>query len=200
MTRSNLQRFYRSFNTSSVQLLRLRGVPFVTVNSMALENDGCSLCLDAEKKIKLVSQSLRPDETPYLLQHFPLYRASDETCQGEDAATGAEKVGPFEPKWDCLSQQASDWLLKQLRPSAVFSGHTHNGCEYRHGSALEYSVPSLSWRNRDNPGYLLVTFTADGYGVTKCTLPRYSIVVSVYAAAFVAAFSVAVWLLSCRGN
>ncbi len=56
MTRSNLQRFYRSFNTSSVQLLRLRGVPFVTVNSMALENDGCSLCLDAEKKIKLVSR------------------------------------------------------------------------------------------------------------------------------------------------
>ena len=48
-------------------------------------------------------------------------------------------------------------LLKQLRPSAVFSGHTHNGCEYRHGSALEYSVPSLSWRNRDNPGYLLVS-------------------------------------------
>ena len=118
----------------------------------------------------------------FSFQHFPLYRASDETCQGEDAATGAEKVEPFEPKWDCLSQQASDWvylfipsfldsfihsfihsfwaplqLLKQLRPSAVFSGHTHNGCEYRHGSALEYSVPSLSWRNRDNPGYLLVS-------------------------------------------
>ena len=46
----------------------------------------------------------------FSFQHFPLYRASDETCQGEDAATGAEKVEPFEPKWDCLSQQASDWV------------------------------------------------------------------------------------------
>ncbi len=47
----NLMRFYKSFNISSSDFLKFKGIPFVTVNSMAMEKDGCTICKEAERKI-----------------------------------------------------------------------------------------------------------------------------------------------------
>ena len=71
-------------------------------------------------------------------------------------------------------------LLDQLNPKAVFSGHTHHGCVYNHGETVEYSVASFSWRNRNNPNYLLVSFASDNYAVEKCFMPRESTVFIIY--------------------
>ena len=53
--RGTLERFYQSFNLSSSDILRVEGTTFITLNSMAMENDGCSVCRDAEKKVKSIS-------------------------------------------------------------------------------------------------------------------------------------------------
>lgn len=50
-----LNRFYQTFNLSSSDVLRLNGITFVTVNSMALEGDGCNICKEAEGRIKRIA-------------------------------------------------------------------------------------------------------------------------------------------------
>ena len=52
MNNHNLKRFYKSFNTSSCDVIKIGDVTFVTLNSMAMEQDGCTICEEAERKIK----------------------------------------------------------------------------------------------------------------------------------------------------
>ncbi|XP_049989812.1 metallophosphoesterase 1-like isoform X2 [Alexandromys fortis] len=97
---------------------------FVMVNSVAMEGDGCSICSEAEAELREISRKLNcsrevqgssqcegeqrlPFSAPVLLQHYPLYRASDANCSGEDAAPPEEKNVPFKEKYDVLSQEAS---------------------------------------------------------------------------------------------
>ena len=50
-----LKRFYQTFNLSSSDIFRLGGIPFVTINSMAMEGDGCHICKEAEKRITSIA-------------------------------------------------------------------------------------------------------------------------------------------------
>jgi hypothetical protein len=45
------KRFKAAFKTKSVQLKVIQGLPFVTINSMAFEGDGCFLCKPAKQAI-----------------------------------------------------------------------------------------------------------------------------------------------------
>ena len=59
ITNHKLHRFVNAVNSSdSVQLLSFSGVNFVTVNSMAFEGDGCSMCSKAESDLITVSKKL----------------------------------------------------------------------------------------------------------------------------------------------
>jgi hypothetical protein len=91
-----------------------------------------------------------------------MYRKSDELCTGDDAAPESEKYTEFRTDLDCLSESSSQMLLSSLKPRLIISGHTHHGCLYHHkgadsSSIPEVSVPSYSWRNRDNPSFFLVS-------------------------------------------
>jgi ethanolamine phosphate phosphodiesterase len=57
MKHKTLARFYSSFNLSSSDLLRVKGIPFVTINSMTMENDACTFCKEAEKKITNIAST-----------------------------------------------------------------------------------------------------------------------------------------------
>lgn len=48
-------RFNKAFNTSSVKLISRRNVHFISINSMAMEMDGCFLCYTAEVKLREIS-------------------------------------------------------------------------------------------------------------------------------------------------
>lgn len=113
-------------------------------------------------------------------QHFPLYRESDANCNETDEAPHYEKLTKFKEKWDCLSQEATDFvssrhslrtvalnspnnvtinsqLLTRLHPRVVFSGHTHHGCHTVHRNDIhEYTIPSFNWRNKPNPSFSMV--------------------------------------------
>jgi len=90
-----------------------------------------------------------------------MYRKSDAMCEGEDAPPESEKLTPFKPSHDCLSQDSTRVLLNSIQPRLILSGHTHQYCVNNHtiGNTVvpEVSVPSFSWRNRNNPSFFLVS-------------------------------------------
>jgi len=198
------KRFRKAFNSSSVQTVRLKGNTFILINSMSMERDGCFLCQGAVRKLQKVSEKLSCDKNPQnhncdqlnytrreysqpiLLQHFPLYRESDKDCTGPDSAPDDEKSVKFRETWDCVSKSSTELLLKAIEPRVVISGHTHHGCLYHHKRSgmdttiPEYSVPSFSWRNRNDPSFYLGVFTKDDYRLEKCAMPHESTVIWIY--------------------
>ncbi|XP_069885729.1 metallophosphoesterase 1 isoform X2 [Dipodomys merriami] len=199
MNRYLVKRFEKVFN--SERLFSWKGVNFVMVNSVALEGDGCDICSQAEAELIEISRKLNcsqkvqgsgqcgggqqlPLSAPVLLQHYPLYRTSDANCSGEDAAPPEEKNIPFVEKYDVLSREASQKLLWWLQPRLVLSGHTHSACEVLHaGGVPELSVPSFSWRNRNNPSFIMGSLTSRDYALSKCFLPFEDTVLTMYSGA-----------------
>ncbi|XP_069324670.1 metallophosphoesterase 1 isoform X2 [Eulemur rufifrons] len=201
MTTYKVKRFNKVFKPE--RLFSWKGVNFVAVNSVALEGDRCTLCSREEAELLAVSRRLNcsregpasgqcgdgrplPASAPVLLQHYPLYRRSDENCSGDDAAPPEERSIPFQERYDVLSREASQKLLWWLRPRLVLSGHTHSGCTVlRAGGPPELSVPSFSWRNRNNPSFIMGSITATGHALSKCYLPREDMVLTIYCGAAV---------------
>lgn len=65
ITDHKLQRFVDAVNSSaSVELLSVSGVNFVTINSMAFEEDGCSMCSKAEHDLLVVAKKLKCSKVP----------------------------------------------------------------------------------------------------------------------------------------
>ncbi|XP_008977723.1 metallophosphoesterase 1 isoform X1 [Callithrix jacchus] len=195
-----VKRFEKVF--SSERLFSWKGINFVMVNSVALKGDGCGICSKAEAELTEVSHRLNcsreqvhgsskcgpgpllPTSAPILLQHYPLYRRSDANCSGEDAAPPEERNIPFKENYDVLSREASQKLLWWLQPRLVLSGHTHSACEVHHeGRVPELSIPSFSWRNRNNPSFIMGSITPTDYALSKCYLPREHVVLIIYCGA-----------------
>ncbi|XP_011379595.1 metallophosphoesterase 1 isoform X1 [Pteropus vampyrus] len=200
MSTYRIKRFEEVFNRE--RLFSWKGINFVMVNSVALEGDGCNICSEAEAELIKISHKLNcsreqahrssrcgdgqllPASAPILLQHFPLYRRSDANCSGEDAAPPEERGIPFKERYDALSREASQKLLWWLRPRLVLSGHTHSACEVLHGTGIpEVSVPSFSWRNRNNPSFIMGSMTPTEHALAKCYLPFEDTVLITYCGA-----------------
>ncbi|XP_072460313.1 metallophosphoesterase 1 isoform X2 [Notamacropus eugenii] len=173
MNSYKLQRFKKVFDFG--ELFSIKGINFVMVNSVAMEGDGCTICSSTEAQLLKLSHLLNCSReekyhsspkcggvqqlsasAPILLQHFPLYRRSDADCTGEDSAPPEKKNILFEERYDVLSKEASQKLLWWFQPRLILSGHTHSACEVLHdGKIPEISVPSFSWRNRNNPSFIM---------------------------------------------
>ncbi|KAF4528590.1 hypothetical protein B566_EDAN015810 [Ephemera danica] len=131
------ERFASAMDAPSVQMLSVRGVHFVLVNSMAMEDRlKCSKGITKCKKVQKLAQYSKP----ILLQ-----------------------------------------LLDWLQPRVIATGHTHHGCHKIHRQdAHEWTVPSFSWRNKNNPSFLLTVFAPNNYAVKKCFMPTESTVIYIY--------------------
>ena len=117
-----------------------------------------------------------------------------------DVLPEEEKRNSFRPLWDCLSKESTTYLLNKIKPRFVISGHTHNGCKIKHRISVpgsnpindyeaeeeedldvnEISVASFSWRNRNNPNFLLAKITQDTLALSKCYLPQENSVIRLY--------------------
>lgn len=193
------QRFRAAFRTRSVRRVRVKNVTFVLINSVAFEGDGCFLCAEASEALVKIEKELcngtrsgagaaiggggeeeeeEECERPVLLTHYPLFRESDEFCNELDEAPSEEKYTRFREKWDCLSREATESIVSRLRPSIVFSGHTHHGCRTHHETFTEWTVASFSWRNKAGPSFLLARLgdtrhhNKQHHTVSKCFMPE----------------------------
>ncbi|KAK3915561.1 Metallophosphoesterase 1 [Frankliniella fusca] len=194
------ERFMNAFNAPPIKMVSIRGNHFVLLNSMAMEGDGCFLCRQAEIKLMGIADKLRCIQgvgkscdssllrkqfsRPIILQHFPMFRDSDRNCDEPDEAPEDLKKMKFRERWECLSQEATDMLFYQLNPRAVFTGHTHHGCHTTHkvpAEIHEYTLPSFSWRNKNNPSFMLAMISPNNYAVSKCYMPQESTVIFLYS-------------------
>lgn len=182
-----VNRFNAAFNTTGVNLIREKittsdgseaVVNFVTINSMAMDGDGCNFCIQAREQLNAVSRKLTNSSSPpFVLQHFPTYRTSDEKCLDKNSENNAK----YREKWETLSKEASRMITRLLNPRAYFSGHTHHYCIHENDKGVkEYTVASYNWRNIDNPSFLLATFTPHDYSISKCDMPKESTVFMCY--------------------
>ncbi|KPP57782.1 metallophosphoesterase 1-like [Scleropages formosus] len=153
------------------------------------------LCRDARKF---------PSSPPIILQHYPLYRASNAICSGLDVAPEEVRHQRFEEQYDTLSQEASEKVLSAahedrlqpdnhlhraspaqllwwFRPRLVLSGHIHRSCAVLHENKYpEVSVSSFNWRNGNRPSFLLGSFSPDRLALSTCFLPEETTVVVLY--------------------
>ncbi|XP_043083086.1 metallophosphoesterase 1 isoform X2 [Puntigrus tetrazona] len=203
----DIRRFKRIFRHSSdTELVVLIGNhdigfhnDFLLVNSVALHGDHCPICQRVEKELQKLSEALNcsiqgalhnnqckntesfAPIAPVLLQHYPLYRVSDAMCTGVDIAPLDERYQLFQERYDVISKNASKKLLWWFKPRLILSGHTHHGCEVLHENLYpEISVPSFSWRNRNNPSFILGTFSRSDIRLSKCFLPEERTVLALY--------------------
>lgn len=208
---SRVEWFSHRFHGELIGYVTVGENHFVLINSMAMEGDGCRLCQQAEQQLMRLRRRFEcarngsrycedplpiPFSQPIVMQHFPLYRRSDRRCaDGPDSAPEPLKSEPLREKWDCLSAESTELLLKALRPRAVFAGHTHYGCQTWWPSPYllwEWTVPSFSWRNTPQPVLILATISPEELLVNKCLLPNELTVIRIYVAAVaVLLFSVA---------
>ena len=188
-----INRFNRAFNTSGVNLIREkkktkagkdRIVNFVSVNSMAMERDGCNLCNEAEFNVKSVAKKLNKLKErenyskPILLQHFPNFRENDDKCLDKNSIN-KEK---FREKWETLSQESTSFISRTLEPRAFFSGHSHHHCRLKNSEGIdEFTLASFNWRNINNPSFVLAIFTPNDFSVSRCDMPKESTVTTCYA-------------------
>ncbi|XP_012286840.1 metallophosphoesterase 1 isoform X2 [Orussus abietinus] len=191
------QRFINGMKAPSVRRISIRGNHFVLINSMALEGDGCFLCRPTEVAVNNIakhlkcakgvgndcskSSTIKRYSRPILLQHYPMYRESDEICNELDQAPEELKEIKFRERWECLSKEASEQLLDILKPRLIVDGHTHHGCRrILRDDVLEVTVSSFSWRNKNNPSFLLGVFMPNNYALSKCYMPVETTVINIY--------------------
>lgn len=187
-----INRFNQAFNSSGVRLIRekkttskglTRMVNFVSLNSMAMEQDGCSLCNEAEYNIKSIEkrlQKLKNNENysqPIVLQHFPTYRETDEQCLEVNSINNDK----YRENWDTLSKESTVFINQTLAPRAYFSGHSHHYCRLKNSVGVdEFTIASFNWRNINNPSFLLAIFTPDDFSTSLCELPKETSVIATY--------------------
>lgn len=187
-----INRFNQAFNSSGVRLIRedkttrsgiSRTVSFVSLNSMAMERDGCSLCNEAEFNLKSIEKKLNQLKKngkysqPIVLQHFPTYRETDEQCLDVNSVNNDK----YRENWDTLSKESTEFINRTLQPRAYFSGHSHHHCRLKNSVGVdEFTVASFNWRNINNPSFLLSIFTPNEFSTSKCELPKESSVIATY--------------------
>lgn len=196
-----LDRFAEKFNHTGVELVSIKDVHFVIVNSMAMENDGCEFCSKAMKELDTISRKLKclkiPEKCglnplkvpkyslPIVMQHFPTFRDSDKKCQEGDSPE--DEV--YRENWEVLSNKSTAILGKKLNPRLIFGGHSHHFCSLINSiNVEEYTVASFNWRNKNNPSFILAKFNANKHSISLCNMPKESTQRYIYTFVFLFSF------------
>lgn len=72
------------------------------------------------------------------------------------------------------------WFINALFPyiyRIIFSAHAHEFCDYTHSDGTrEVTVSAMTWKARDDPGFVIANFHGNGRGVSVsyCSLARES--------------------------
>ncbi|KAJ6337516.1 hypothetical protein OIU76_007232 [Salix suchowensis] len=150
---------------------------------------------------------------PVLLLHFPLHRAADNggckegnivrkahvplrqnlnALESSRGFTGA----PYELS-HTIPPNATQYIFQALKPRIVFSAHTHEFCDHTHADGTrEITVPAMTWKARDDPGFVFATFRSGGntVSVSYCSLARESHVLIAYTSILL--LLLMLWLLA----
>ncbi|CAK7347108.1 unnamed protein product [Dovyalis caffra] len=156
---------------------------------------------------------------PVLLLHFPLHRAANGGCkernivrkahvplgQGLNAlesSRGFTGAGSYD-LLHTIPPNATEYIFQALKPRIVFSAHTHEFCDHTHSDGTrEITVPAMTWKARDDPGFVFATFRSGGnaVSVSYCSLARESHVLIAYTLILLLLLVSCLWLVHTTGS
>lgn len=131
---------------------------FVLLDTISLMNNKDESVYKApEEFMQSIAFTDEFEEYPrILLTHVPLYRAPGVSCgPNRESKNPIPFVHGFQYQ-TMISAEISDWVLRYMRPSVVFSGDDHDACQVKHNfttpvagvertlHADEYTVKSAS--------------------------------------------------------
>lgn len=86
---------------------------------------------------------VHPRKPLLLLTHIPLWKA-EGSCMDVPSITMQRHAVAEQ---NTLSRNATAFILDHIRPSMVFSGHDHEGCEYTHRNSIGEEIPEHTVRS-----------------------------------------------------
>ncbi|XVE60461.1 hypothetical protein DITRI_Ditri05aG0130400 [Diplodiscus trichospermus] len=147
--------------------------------------------------------AMTPGSGPVLLLHFPLHRFGSTNFMeggtfksiidpsGHGSASvesrGFSRTSPYDLS-QTVPPNATKYIFHALKPRIIFSAHTHEFSDHTHPDGTrEVTVPSMTWKVRDNPGFIVATFRGNRstVRVTYCSVARESHILTVYTSALV---------------
>ncbi|DBA01180.1 TPA: hypothetical protein N0F65_002315 [Lagenidium giganteum] len=173
-----VNRFELTFGPAN-RIAHFKGHTFVQVNTLALDSDVTHADVASEAKSWLSKLMTHDNQTNVvLLTHMPLHRDDDRACgwerlQEENSTNVDPPSHRYKDHHDVLSANLSSQLLTSIKPNIVLSGHTHAWCQYQHANttAIEFTIPTASWGQRQDPGYAVMTLRGSSSAVRLCHLP-----------------------------
>ncbi|KAJ8771612.1 hypothetical protein K2173_026789 [Erythroxylum novogranatense] len=161
--------------------------------------DGFGKFEDMSENFQWRGGELSSGSGPVLLLHLPLHHFTNNTCQeiiskkapknlfehGSEAKDKREftDTGPYELS-HTIPPNATEYIFQALKPRIVFSAHTHKFCDRTHSDGTrEVTVPTMTWKVRDDPGFVVATFRGDrnSSSISYCSLARESHVLIAYS-------------------
>ena len=196
-----LSRFVKAFGELNT-IHSFANESFLVLNSMALEdNVDAKIASSTLEYLTSLAVIRKTQGYPplYLLLHIPLFRNNDKECGRERSlerghVTYEDPSFEYESGHHVLSQNASIRIMDMLKPTYVFSGHTHAICRYHHATynVNEYTVPAFSWGMRPDPSLALATLHDGKASIHNCALPDERHVFCVYGIAIISILFVVV--------
>ncbi|KAJ1258665.1 hypothetical protein BS78_10G092900 [Paspalum vaginatum] len=133
--------------------------------------------------------SMESGSGPVVLLHFPLHRFDEEVA---GIPTLSEAIVSGHPSVSSRSKQSgangrrlydrlhtlpansSQYILQALKPRIIFNAHAGSFYVFVHADGTrEVTVPAMTWKTREVPGFVIATFDTKGsVTLTCCWLAR----------------------------
>ncbi|KAI8979531.1 Metallo-dependent phosphatase-like protein [Mycotypha africana] len=138
-----IKRFSQYFGPTSY-IFQKYGYTFIVLDTISLGSDDPSIRQEAEEVLR--QQSVLKDKNKILLTHVPLFR-TDECGPYRQSKDKTIRQGRGYQYQNLLTEEMSDYLLKEIDPVLIFSGDDHDYCKIIHNGynrSVEFTVPTFS--------------------------------------------------------
>lgn len=134
--RWEINRFIRTFGPT-MQNLVVKNFTIAIIESLALDGS-----VDSRYQVESLShlKKLKGIKNIILLTHVPLYKPKG-SCVDDPTLSRDHNGNVYQQ--NMLSEEISDYIIKEIKPSIIFSGHDHEGCAYHHGNTTEITLKSI---------------------------------------------------------
>ncbi|TYH31973.1 hypothetical protein ES288_A01G214300v1 [Gossypium darwinii] len=155
------------------------------IEGMDEANNGFGMFSEMSNDFRWRVNAMKSGSGPVLLLHFPLYRSGKThiaegstfksiidpsgkvpaSAQGE----GFSGTGPYDLS-QTVPPNATEYIFHALKPRIIFSAHTQEFSDHTHSDGTrEVTIPAMTWKVRDDPGFIVATFQRNKSAGAKST-------------------------------
>ncbi|KAK8370940.1 hypothetical protein V6Z12_A01G211400 [Gossypium hirsutum] len=182
-----MSKFFKVIERESVDLqMEIEGMDEANkIEGMDEANNGFGMFSEMSNDFRWRVNAMKSGSGPVLLLHFPLYRSGKThiaegstfksiidpsgkvpaSAQGE----GFSGTGPYDLS-QTVPPNATEYIFHALKPRIIFSAHTQEFSDHTHSDGTrEVTIPAMTWKVRDDPGFIVATFQRNKSAGAKST-------------------------------